>query len=85
MNVLVFADSDNGKVAKAAYEAASYGANIATKSGGKATLVTYGQVDNLNELAQYGISDILPRRVCRPRGPDAARCIGRCRCTINRG
>ena len=26
MNVLVFADSDNGKVAKAAYEAASYGA-----------------------------------------------------------
>jgi len=59
MNVLVFADSDNGKVAKAAYEAASYGANIATKSGGKATLVTYGQVDNLNELAQYGISDIL--------------------------
>ena len=33
--------------------------NIATKSGGKATLVTYGQVDNLNELAQYGISDIL--------------------------
>ncbi|NQV53481.1 MAG: electron transfer flavoprotein subunit alpha/FixB family protein [Flavobacteriales bacterium] len=59
MNVLVFADSDNGKVAKAAYEAASYGATIASRSGGKATLVTYGRVDNLNELAQYGISDIL--------------------------
>lgn len=59
MNVLVFADSDNGKVAKAAYEAASYGARIAAQSGGQATLVTYGSVDNLNDLAQYGISDIL--------------------------
>ena len=61
MNVLVFADSDQGKVAKAAYEAASYGAKIAADSGGQAALITYGNIErgSLNELGNYGISTIL--------------------------
>ena len=59
MNVLVFADSFNGSVVKAAYEAASYGAKIA--DGGTTSIVTYGNVstESLNELACYGITNIL--------------------------
>lgn len=61
MNVLVFAESDNGKVAKAAFEAATYGAKVASTTGGTAAVVTYGNLDQagLNELASYGISKIL--------------------------
>ncbi len=59
MNVLVFADSDNGKIVKGAFEAASYGAKIASNTGGSASVLCYGTADNLDELAQYGITDIL--------------------------
>lgn len=61
MNVLVFADSSEGSIVKSAYEAATYGARIASNSGGSACIVTYGDVssDELNELAAYGISKIM--------------------------
>ncbi len=61
MNVLVFADSENGKVSKAAFEASTYGAKIAADNGGSATLLTYGNLNEeaLNELASYGITNIL--------------------------
>ena len=61
MNVLVFAENDNGKVAKASFEAATYGAKVAATSGGAASIITYGSLDQegLNELASYGITNIL--------------------------
>jgi len=61
MNVLVFAENDNGKVAKASFEAATYGAKIAASSGGEASIITYGYLDaaSLNGLASYGIPKIL--------------------------
>ena len=61
MNVLVFADSFNGSIAKSAFEATAYGAKIAANNGGQAAVVTYGKVSDqdLNEMAAYGISQIL--------------------------
>jgi electron transfer flavoprotein alpha subunit len=61
MNVLVFAENENGKVAKASLEAATYGAKVAASSGGAASIITYGNLDttSLNELASYGITNIL--------------------------
>ena len=46
MNVLVFADNNQGKVAKSAFEASSYGAKIAAENGGTASIVTYGKLDD---------------------------------------
>jgi electron transfer flavoprotein alpha subunit len=61
MNVLVFAENDNGKVAKASFEAATYGAKVAATSCGAASIITYGSLDQegLNELASFGITNIL--------------------------
>ena len=60
MNVLVFADNNNGKIAKSAFEAASYGAKIATDTDGSAFIVTYGTNQaELEKLAAYGIGNIL--------------------------
>lgn len=61
MNVLVFADNQGGKVAKAAAEAATYGAKIASDNGGTAKVITYGALDQdgLNKLAGAGIADVL--------------------------
>jgi electron transfer flavoprotein alpha subunit len=60
MNVLVFADNHQGKIAKSAFEASSYGAKIAAENGGTASIVTYGKLDDseIGELASYGISNI---------------------------
>ncbi len=60
MNVLVFADNTNGTIAKAAFEAVSYGAKIASDTGGRGSIVTFGNTDShsLNELACYGLTDI---------------------------
>jgi electron transfer flavoprotein alpha subunit len=60
MNVLVFADNTNGHIAKAAFEAVSFGSKVASDSGGKSSIVTFGNPSNdaLNELAAYGTSDI---------------------------
>ena len=60
MDVLVFADNTNGTIAKSAYEAATYGAKIASESGGSSSIVVFGDAatDSLNELASYGITEI---------------------------
>jgi len=61
MNVLVFADSHDGMIAKSAFEAVTYGSKIAKDSGGSAAVLTYGTIssDSLNELASYGITNVL--------------------------
>lgn len=61
MNVLVFADSFEGAPVKSSFEVITYGAKVAANTGGKATIITYGALneDSLNNLASYGIADVL--------------------------
>ena len=56
MSVLVFADSNNGTIAKSAQEAIHYGSKI-----GETTVITYGDVDDsvLAALGSYGASKVL--------------------------
>ena len=56
MSVLVFADSNNGAIAKSAQEAIHYGSKI-----GETTVITYGDVDDsaLAALGSYGASKVL--------------------------
>lgn len=59
MSVLVFVESKNNGVAKAGFEAVSYGSKI-----GDTTVVTYGNVDNdaLAALGNYGAKKVLVHR-----------------------
>lgn len=61
MSVLIFADSNNGHITKAAYEAAGYGAKVAEKTGTTATVVTYGNAgdDVLASFGKYGVKKVL--------------------------
>lgn len=59
MSVLIYTDSNNGTLTKNAYEAASYGAQIAKNAGVNAIAVAVGSVSNLNELGKYGINNVL--------------------------
>ena len=56
MSVLVFADSNNGAIAKSALDAIHYGSKI-----GETTVITYGNVDDsvLTALGNYGASKVL--------------------------
>ncbi len=57
MSVLVFADTANGALAKSAYEAVSYGKQVA--NGGELAVVVGGACSNAAELGQYGADKIL--------------------------
>lgn len=61
MKVLVFADSSDGKVAKSALEAATYGKKIADQAGGSQISLCYGDLADreLDELASYGSGEIV--------------------------
>lgn len=61
MSVLVFANAIEGKIAKAAYEAVYYGAEIGKKIGEKVTVLTYGDVPDadMEALGKYGASKVL--------------------------
>ncbi len=61
MSVLIFADAPNGKLVKAANEAVFYGSKIASQTGTKATVITYGNVhnDSLSKLGNYGAAKVL--------------------------
>ena len=54
MSVLVFAEISDGKFKKAAYEAVSYGRQVADLLGSKVTAVAIGQGADAAELGQYG-------------------------------
>lgn len=54
MSVLVFAEISDGKFKKAAYEAVSYGRQVADLLGSKVTAVSIGQGADAAELGQYG-------------------------------
>ena len=61
MAVIVFADTQDGKVVKSAHEAVYYGAQIASATGTETVVVTYGNVDQaaLSGLGAYGANRVL--------------------------
>jgi electron transfer flavoprotein alpha subunit len=59
MNVLVFIDQVDGHIKKASLEAASYGAQLAQKTGGTAEAIALGNVtEDLSSLGKYGIQKV---------------------------
>lgn len=61
MNIIVFAENQDGSFKKSSFEAVSYAAQIAANHGGQVTAVSIGQIgsDKLAELANYGADAIL--------------------------
>jgi electron transfer flavoprotein alpha subunit len=58
MSVLIFIDIAEGKIKKASFEAASYGAGIAQQLGTSASAIVLGKSDELSILGNYGISKV---------------------------
>jgi len=58
MSVLIFIDIAEGKIKKASFEAASYGAAIAQQLGTSASAIVLGKSDELSTLGNYGISRV---------------------------
>lgn len=59
MSVLIYADSNNGSLTKNAFEAASYGAQIAQANGTNAVAIVVGSASGLEELGNYGVNKVL--------------------------
>lgn len=59
MSVLIYTDSNNGALTKNAYEAASYGAQVAQANGTSAVAIVVGSASGLEELGNYGVSKVL--------------------------
>ena len=59
MSILVYANTAHNKVHKSAFEAVSYGAQIAEKSGDQVTAVVVGNADNLDSLGKYGADNVV--------------------------
>jgi electron transfer flavoprotein alpha subunit len=60
MSVLVFADSQNGKLAKPTAETVYYASQIASTTGGDVHVITYGSIpaESLAELGAYGAAKV---------------------------
>ena len=58
MSVLIYAESDNGKIRKSAFEIASYAKGVADALGTTVTAVTINS-SNASELGAYGVSKVL--------------------------
>tara|TARA_B110000503_G_scaffold143771_1_gene248352 strand:+ start:1305 stop:2258 length:954 start_codon:yes stop_codon:yes gene_type:complete len=59
MSILVYANTAQNKVHKSAFEAVSYGAQIAEKSGDTVTAVVVGNADDLDTLGKYGADKVI--------------------------
>ena len=59
MSVLVFAEAQNKKVKKAAFEAVNFGHKVAAVLGTDCIALTLGEVENAAELGTYGASKII--------------------------
>jgi electron transfer flavoprotein alpha subunit len=59
MSILVYANTAKNKVHKSAFEAVSYGAQIAEKSGDTVTAVVVGNADDLDTLGKYGADKVI--------------------------
>ncbi len=58
MSVLIFIDIAEGKIKKASFEAANYGAAIAQQLGTFASAIVLGKSEDLSTLGNYGISKV---------------------------
>jgi electron transfer flavoprotein alpha subunit len=58
MAIVIYAESENGKFKKTAFELASYGSAIANQSGAPLLAVTINQGDT-EELARYGVDKVI--------------------------
>lgn len=61
MSILIFADQENGKIKKAAFEVVFYGAKVAEKLGLSSTAIVLGscEEDELKKLGNYGAAKVL--------------------------
>lgn len=57
MSVLVYTESENGKLKKSAFEAASYAYKVASDMGTDVTAISFGVADNTT-LGDYGVSKV---------------------------
>ena len=58
MSVIIYAESENGKIKKSAFELASYGYEIASKMNVPLIAVTFNQ-DEVESLGTYGIEKVI--------------------------
>ena len=58
MSVLIYAESENGKIKKSAFELASYGYEIASEMNVPLIAVTFNQ-DDVESLGTYGIEKVI--------------------------
>ncbi|MBT8184769.1 MAG: electron transfer flavoprotein subunit alpha/FixB family protein, partial [Eudoraea sp.] len=58
MSVLVYTETDNGKLKKSAFEVASYAFAVAKQLNTTATAICF-HAENADELGKYGISKVL--------------------------
>ncbi len=58
MSLLIYAESENGKLKKMAYEVASYASSIASNMNAEVTAVTINAED-VESLGQYGVGKVL--------------------------
>jgi len=59
MSVLIYADINNGVLTKNAYEAASYGAQVAKTTGTNAIAIVTGTAAGLEKLGNFGVTKVL--------------------------
>ena len=59
MSILVYANTANNNLHKSAFEAVSYGAQVAEKTGSTVTAVVIGEATDINSLGQYGADKVL--------------------------
>lgn len=59
MSVLIYTDTNNGTLTKNAFEAASYGGQVAKAAGTNATAIVLGSASGLEQLGNYGITKVL--------------------------
>ena len=59
MSILVYANTANNEIHKSAYEAVSYGAQLAEKTGDNVIAVVVGNASDLESLGKYGADKVL--------------------------
>lgn len=59
MSILVYANTAKNKVHNSAFEAVSYGAQMAEKSGDTVTALVVGDADNLDSLGKFGADKVI--------------------------
>jgi electron transfer flavoprotein alpha subunit len=59
MSILVYANTVNNKIHKSAYEAVSYGAQLAEKTSDSVTALVIGEASDASSLGKYGADKVL--------------------------